>query len=88
MLSMFSRSGGLFGSRRLPGEVRTALTLEPRERVISHTHTPGDGYCVATTHALHLPGGPGGEYPRVTLASGGAAASATPYPEEQRPGGC
>ncbi|MCT9933647.1 hypothetical protein N5079_25875 [Planotetraspora sp. A-T 1434] len=52
-----SKLFGLFGARRLPAEVRTALALEPRERVISHAHTPGGDYHVATTQALHLPGG-------------------------------
>lgn len=52
-LSLF----GLLGSRRLPGEVRTALALEAGERVISHVGAPGGGHLVATTQALHLPDG-------------------------------
>ncbi|MFC0861198.1 hypothetical protein ACFHYQ_02690 [Sphaerimonospora cavernae] len=47
----------MFGFRRLPREVRTALALEPGERVVSHARAAGDGHVVATTHALHLPGG-------------------------------
>lgn len=47
----------LFGSR-LPREARTALALESGERPISHARTPEGGHVVATTLALHLPGGP------------------------------
>ncbi|GLW21381.1 hypothetical protein [Microbispora triticiradicis] len=47
----------LFGSR-LPREVRTALALEGGERPISHARTAEGGYAVATTRAMHLPGGP------------------------------
>jgi hypothetical protein len=47
----------MFGSRRLPPEVRTALALRPGERVLSRARTADDGYAVATTEALHLPGG-------------------------------
>ncbi|GLW97831.1 hypothetical protein [Microtetraspora sp. NBRC 16547] len=75
--SSFSRAlsglaGALFGGR-LPSEVRTALALEPGERLLSHARTAGEGaggaggagggagegggYAVATTLALHLPGG-------------------------------
>ncbi|WP_245647050.1 hypothetical protein [Microtetraspora niveoalba] len=65
--SSFSRAfsgltGALFGGR-LPSEVRTALALEPGERLLSHARTAdadageAGGYAVATTLALHLPGG-------------------------------
>ena len=56
-LSLFGLSGGRFGSRRLPAEVRTALALDPRERVLSHAVVPEGDFVVATTDALHLPGG-------------------------------
>lgn len=46
-----------FGFRRLPRQVRTALALENGERVISHAAVAGEGHVVATTQALHLPGG-------------------------------
>ncbi|WP_066945260.1 hypothetical protein [Microtetraspora fusca] len=65
--SSFSRAlSGLAGAlrgARLPSEVRTALDLEPGERLLSHARAPegdagdGGGYAVATTLALHLPGG-------------------------------
>lgn len=57
---MFCLAGSLrsvFGFRRLPREVRTALPVEPGERVISHAPAAGGGHVVATTVALHLPGG-------------------------------
>ncbi|MEW9527732.1 hypothetical protein [Microbispora sp. NPDC049125] len=53
--SLFGRS--LFGSRRLPADVRGALALAPGERVISHVPDGAGGHVVATTQALHLPGG-------------------------------
>jgi hypothetical protein len=55
--SLLSRALSVFGSRRLPAEVRTALALEPGERTLSHARTPDGGYAVATTLALRLPGG-------------------------------
>ncbi|MGI5491556.1 hypothetical protein [Microtetraspora malaysiensis] len=60
--SSFSRAlsglaGALLGTR-LPSEVRTTLALKPGERLLSHARTTdGGGYAVATTLALHLPGG-------------------------------
>jgi hypothetical protein len=53
---LFGRSGGPFGTRRVPGEVRARLALEPGERVISHARMSGGDYLVATTQALHVPG--------------------------------
>ncbi|GAA0356576.1 hypothetical protein GCM10009530_02170 [Microbispora corallina] len=55
--SLFGRSVRLLGSRRLPAEVRAALALDAGERPISHARTSEGDYVVATTHALHLPGG-------------------------------
>ncbi|ADG87911.1 hypothetical protein TBS_01670 [Thermobispora bispora] len=55
--SVLSLLGGRIGFRRLPGEVRAALALERGERVLTHARTSDGGHCVATTQALHLPGG-------------------------------
>ncbi|GII90020.1 hypothetical protein [Sinosporangium siamense] len=46
-----------FASRRMPAPVRKALSLEPGERVLTHTKSGEDGYLVATDRALLLPGG-------------------------------
>ncbi|MBP2702627.1 hypothetical protein JOL79_02290 [Microbispora sp. RL4-1S] len=47
----------MFGSRRLPADIRASLSLETGERVISHAPAAGGGHIVATTQALYLPDG-------------------------------
>jgi len=46
-----------FRRASLPPEVRSGLRLERGERVLAHAAAGADGVLVATTGALHLPGG-------------------------------
>ncbi|WP_049572920.1 hypothetical protein [Nonomuraea sp. SBT364] len=54
--------------RRLPADVRRSLATEQGERVLTFTPS-GDGFLVATTLALHLPGGDRIPYESVDRAS-------------------
>ncbi|MEU4578797.1 hypothetical protein ACBI99_37710 [Nonomuraea sp. ATR24] len=54
--------------RRLPADARRSLETEPGERVLTFAPS-GDGYLVATTLALHLPGGGRIPYEDVDRAS-------------------
>ncbi|MGH3327420.1 MAG: hypothetical protein ACRDPT_06435 [Streptomycetales bacterium] len=57
---------------RLPGEVRSALTLERGERVLAHGRDQAGGHVVATDRALYQLVGHGGRT-RLAWASIGAA---------------
>lgn len=51
--------------RVLPTEVRSALPLRKRERVLAAARDADGTYVVASTQALYLPAGSGGEHERL-----------------------
>ncbi|TMR11981.1 hypothetical protein ETD86_34110 [Nonomuraea turkmeniaca] len=55
--------------RRLPADVRTSLTTEPGERVLTFATGQSGGYLVATNLALYLPDGTRVPYETIDKAS-------------------